>query len=62
MLLSLAVGAWRVRRTALSPRAKLAWCVACAVVGLPALMALWRLAPLREDVALPVPGAAGLAS
>jgi hypothetical protein len=62
MLLSLLLGAWRVRRTALSPRARVAWCLACAAVGLPALMALWRLAPLREEVALPVPGLAGLAS
>lgn len=62
LLLSLAVGAWRVRRTALSPRAKLAWCAACAVVGLPALMALWRLAPAREEVTLPSKSVAGLAS
>ncbi|KFN46144.1 hypothetical protein [Arenimonas metalli] len=62
LLLSLALGAWRVRRTALSPRARLAWCVACAVVGLPALMALWRLAPAREDLALPVRGVAGQVS
>lgn len=62
LLLSLAAGAWRVRRTALSPRARLAWCLACALVGLPALMALWRLAPVRDDLTLPVAGVAGVAS
>lgn len=62
LLASLAAGAWRVRRTALSRRARLAWCLACATVGLPALIALWRLAPPHEDVARPVPGAAARAS
>lgn len=62
MVLSLALGLWRVRRTALSTRARVAWCVACAFVGLPALMALWRLALPREVVDLPVRAGAAVAS
>jgi dienelactone hydrolase len=42
------LGAWRVRRTGLSPSARLAWIAACALVGLPALLALWLLYPPRE--------------
>ena len=53
MLLSLLVGAWHVRRTELSRPARWAWCLACAAVGLPALMALWRLAPRRQSLDVP---------
>jgi dienelactone hydrolase len=48
LALSVLLGAWRVRRTGLSPSARLAWIAACALVGLPALMALWLLYPPRE--------------
>ena len=56
MLLSLLVGLWFVRRTALSTRGRLAWCLACAGVGLPALMCLLWLVPPREA---PVPAPDG---
>lgn len=50
MLLS-AIGAWwRARQTALSPAARMGWVVVSALVGLPALMALWLLYPKRETV------------
>lgn len=48
MLFSLLVSAWRVQRTALSMRGRIVWCLACGVVGLPALLSLWRLVRLRE--------------
>jgi hypothetical protein len=50
MLLALGLGAWRVRRTVLSPRGRLGWIAACATLGLPALMALYGLVPPRESV------------
>lgn len=54
MLLALGLGAWRVRQTALSPRARLGWIAAGATLGLPALLALYGLVPPRESVdALP---------
>ncbi|MCC8362092.1 hypothetical protein LK996_03255 [Lysobacter sp. A6] len=50
MLLS-AIGAWwRARQTALSPAARIAWIVVCAIASLPALMTLWLLYPKRETV------------
>lgn len=50
MLLS-AIGAWwRARQTSLSPAARMGWVVVCALVSLPALMALWLLYPKRETV------------
>ncbi|NUS61785.1 MAG: hypothetical protein HOQ01_12630 [Lysobacter sp.] len=50
MLLS-AIGAWwRVRQTALSPAARIAWIVVCAALSVPALMTLWLLYPKRETV------------
>ncbi len=51
MLVSLGAAVWRVRGAALSPRGRWAWCSGCALVGLPALMALWWAVPLRETVA-----------
>lgn len=57
MLLSLVLGLVRVRRTALSMHGRLAWCAACALLGLPALMALWWLVPPRERLD-PAPAAA----
>jgi dienelactone hydrolase len=55
LVLSLLLGAWRVRRTELSSPARLAWIAACGLVGLPALMALWLLYPPRERLdALPL--------
>jgi dienelactone hydrolase len=55
LALSALLGAWRVRRTTLSPPARLAWIAACGLVGLPALLALWLLYPPRERLdGLPV--------
>jgi hypothetical protein len=48
-LLSLAVAAWRTARTALSSRARIAWIIACGVMGLPALASLWLMVPVREQ-------------
>jgi hypothetical protein len=46
-----AIGAWwRARQTALSPAARIAWVVACALLSVPALMTLWLLYPKRETV------------
>ena len=52
LLLLAAAGAWwRTRRTDLSTPARIAWVVACGVVGLPALLTLWLMYPERETVA-----------
>jgi hypothetical protein len=48
MLLSLLAAIWLCRRRALSTPARLAWLLACAVVGLPALASLWLLYPAGE--------------
>jgi hypothetical protein len=50
MVLSAILTAWRVRRLALSNIAKAAWVVACAVLSVPALLALWLLYPPRETL------------
>ncbi|KGQ19733.1 putative membrane protein [Lysobacter dokdonensis DS-58] len=50
MLFSLLGAVWRTRQTALSPPARIAWIVACGLISLPALMALWLLYPKRETV------------
>ena len=42
-LLAVCVGAWRSRRLRLSVPARIAWLAACALFGLPALIALWLL-------------------
>lgn len=47
-LLSLAVAAWRTSGTALSLRGRLIWIVGCGLGGLPALVTLWLMVPLRE--------------
>jgi hypothetical protein len=54
MLVSLLGAVWRTRETDLSTPARIAWIVACGVVSLPALMALWLLYPRRETVDDPV--------
>lgn len=48
MALSLLLAAWRTRRLALTPAARLAWIACCGLVGLPALFSLWLLYPPRE--------------
>ncbi|MFY2762566.1 hypothetical protein [Arenimonas sp. MALMAid1274] len=50
MGMSLLVAVWHVRRTALGMPGRIAWCVACALVGVPALMALWLAVPARESM------------
>lgn len=44
---------WWTRRTALGPRARLAWCLACLLLGLPVLLSLMVLQPraLRQAAA-----------
>jgi hypothetical protein len=46
--LAAAVAGWRVQRLDLRPTARVAWVVACALVGLPALVSLWLLYPAAE--------------
>jgi dipeptidyl aminopeptidase/acylaminoacyl peptidase len=54
LVLSLLLGLWRTQRVALPPAMRLAWLAACALLGLPALLALWLLYPPRERLdALP---------
>ncbi|MDQ3057754.1 MAG: hypothetical protein M3Q96_08515, partial [Pseudomonadota bacterium] len=50
MLLSLLGAIWHVRRTALSPSARIAWVVACGLLSVPALLSLWLLHPPREQL------------
>lgn len=50
LLLSLAGAIWHVRRTVLSPPARIAWILACGLVGVPALLSLWLLYPPREQL------------
>ncbi|BCT91263.1 hypothetical protein LYSHEL_02870 [Lysobacter helvus] len=50
LALSALLAAWRVRRLALSKAAKAAWVIACAVLGVPAVLALWLLYPPRETL------------
>jgi len=50
MLFSLIAALWRVRRTDLSRAARIAWVLACGVLSVPALMALWAMYPERETV------------
>ena len=50
LLLSALGAAWYVRRTALSLPARIAWVVACGVIGLPALLSLWLMFPAREQL------------
>jgi len=50
MLLSTLGALWRVRRTGLPRPARIAWVLACGVLSVPALMALWAMHPARETV------------
>ncbi|MDQ2702599.1 MAG: hypothetical protein M3Y70_07255 [Pseudomonadota bacterium] len=47
-LLSLLASIWLTRRQRLTPPARWAWVLACGVIGLPALLGLWLLFPVRE--------------
>ena len=61
LVLSVGLAAWRLRRTDTSPAMRAAWIALGAVVGLPAVLALWLLFPLRErldDLPLALPAAA----
>jgi hypothetical protein len=49
-LAALVLAAWYSGKTALAPRARLAWIVAAGLLGLPALLALWLLYPRREHL------------
>lgn len=57
MALSLLGALLHVRRTALGVSARIAWCVSCATVGVPALLTLWLAVPPREAME-PSPSAA----
>ncbi|WP_332848798.1 hypothetical protein [Massilia sp. S19_KUP03_FR1] len=46
MLLAGAGAAWWTRRAGIAPGARLAWCLACLALGMPALLVLAILAPL----------------
>lgn len=48
MLASLLAALLYLRSTALSRSARIGWCLACAAIGLPALLALVRLVPRKE--------------
>ena len=60
-LLSLLAAIWLTRRQAHAPLARWTWVIVCGVVGVPALISLWLLFPIREqidDLSLPQPVAA----
>jgi len=48
LALSLLLAIWRTARVGLPMPARVAWIAVCALVGLPALIALWLLYPPRE--------------
>lgn len=48
MLASMLLAIWRTRRTDLSPSARWAWVLTCAVLSLPAVISLWLIYPRRE--------------
>jgi hypothetical protein len=48
--LSLLGALWRTRRIGLPRPARLLWCAVCALVGVPALLALWLLYPLPDTL------------
>jgi hypothetical protein len=52
-LLSVACAAWWMRRVRASPRTRLAWCVACLVLGVPGLLSLMVLRPRDHAVLRP---------
>jgi len=47
-LLSLLGAIWLTRRQAHAPLARWSWVLACGVVGVPALVSLWLVFPMRE--------------
>jgi hypothetical protein len=47
-LVSCLLAAWWTHRAMLGPRARLAWCLACLLAGLPALLSLMVLQPRAE--------------
>jgi hypothetical protein len=49
-LLSLLASIWLTRRQAHTPVARWTWVLVCGVVGVPALISLWLLFPLREQI------------
>ena len=52
-MLSVACAAWWMRRVRTSPRTRLAWCVACLVLGVPGLLSLMVLRPREHAVLRP---------
>jgi len=46
--LAAVVAGWRVQHLDIDPRARMAWIIACAIIGLPALASLWLLYPAAE--------------
>jgi hypothetical protein len=55
MLLAGAGAAWWLRRTRMAPQARLAWCLACLLLGLPALLALTVMAPIMAPIVARLP-------
>lgn len=49
-LLSLLTAIWLSRRRVHTPLARWSWVLACGVIGVPALVSLWLLYPMREGV------------
>ena len=49
-LLSLLGAIWMTARQAHTPLARWTWVLACGVVGVPALVSLWLMFPVREQV------------
>ncbi len=49
-LLSLLAATWVTRRQAHTPLSRWAWVLACGVAGVPALVSLWLMFPVREEV------------
>lgn len=50
MLVSMLLAIWRTRQTDLSPPARWAWVLACAVLSLPGVISLWLIYPRRESL------------
>ncbi len=61
MALSLLAAGLHVRRTNLRRTGRVAWCLACGAVGVPALMALWLAIPRRESMQMSSAAAPALA-
>jgi hypothetical protein len=49
-LLSLLASIWLTGRQAHAPLARWTWVLACGVVGVPALVSVWLMFPVREQV------------